>query len=84
MPRSRKENSGEIMKMYGVYTISDGKYFRSTIENTISPCLRVVNELTAQGIDCVLVEDDVNNLLSSFEAMPRTIMEFKGINGNKF
>lgn len=69
-------------KMYGVYTVNDGKYYRSLIHDNISPCLQLTDELTAKGSNCVIVLDEVQNLKSMFEALPKTIMEFKGINGN--
>jgi hypothetical protein len=72
-------NAGK--KMYGVYTVNAGKYYRSLIHANLSSCLRLTDELTAKGSNCIIVLDEVQNLHSSFEALPKTIMEFKGING---
>jgi hypothetical protein len=66
---------------YAVYTKNDGKYYRATMNDNISPCLRLTDELTERGLDCVIVQDEVKNLLSTFDALPKIIMEFKGING---
>lgn len=67
--------------MYAVYTKNDGKFYRSTMSMNISPCLRQINELTAKGHDCIVVEGESETLLSKFDNLPKIIMEFKGING---